>query len=221
MKRFICKYGLYHDREVINQEPRSNNGWCYTSYAAVLNFPIDLQVITETFHQCFYYNDEGIYLLRLPRKFEPPISRDEVLGMVSLFPYLAKELIDLDYFFLGAKPSYIPPLKDQLKAVWSLRNKHRNFVWEQKVYKAYPIVFRLWWNDRYYLKKLSGVEPGRFETIFFYLNAVHTIIFGSVSVQNILWLQLKDLKSKVLVKFIPQKTNFIKYFGSEHPFNQK
>jgi hypothetical protein len=213
---------MYHDKEVKNGEPSSNNGWLYSALGCAIGKETHFLALQRTFSMCFYFNEDGFYVVRLPMKFEPPFSRDEAIGMVSLFPEFAEALIGNDFYYLGSKPKKLPSLWNQLKAVYSLKGKHRNFVWENDppVYAAYPIVFRLWWNDRYYVKKTLKKRVTIFEWLFFHVGAVQTILYGTAGLENILWLQLKDLDSKFLTKFIDQKQNFIEYFKNEHVFNK-
>lgn len=223
MKNYFCKWGLLHHKEVKTGEPTSNNGWIYLAYYKELGGEVNFHFLVQTLERCIYIDEdqEGFYLTRLPGKFEPPESRDEVIGKVCLVPSLAKDLIAVNYFYLGARGGKKFSIIEQLKTLWILRTKHRNYFWENELFEIYPLAFRLWHNDRYFLKKLTkrDEEINFFEFAFFYLNAVHTILFGKFYVKNILWLQLKKLNSKFLIRFIDHKKNFKKEFPADHPIN--
>ena len=139
--------------------------------------------------------------------------------MVSLGFLHWKWLDHFDWRFYGYSQTKYP-LIHQLKEVWSLKGKHRNHVWQNKILPAYPIVFRLFWHDRYYVKSVSGQDTSIFETFMFYLYVISTVSQDNTSAKNILWLQLKDLDSKFWIRFINREENFLEYFGPEHIFNR-
>lgn len=223
MKDYVCFYGLYHDRPC-NRDytgkvlPRSNNGWIYSAYANRLKLPLDRQLIFKTYNMCVETPSQYEKLNRLPGKQEPPMSRDEIIGMISLGYLHWKWLDQFDWQFYGYSSTKYP-LLTQIKAVLSLRGEHRNHVWENRILEAYPIAFKLFWHDRYYVKEYSGQATSLFETFMFQLYVISTLTQDNISAKNILWLQLKDLKSKFWIRFVKQEENFMEYFGQLHPFN--
>lgn len=212
--KYICKHGLYHDKPVINGEPSSNNGWIYTAYAKKLH------LMTGNYQQLMFkcLSTEPPFLInRLPDKKYPPISKDELIGMFSLnhdFFYVLQR-----WNFISVKVKKVPVYR-QILAMLKLINKHRNYVWQNNLTDAYPIVFKLPASDRYYMKKVMKENYSYFEMISFYINYIFTIYGDNTSSKNILWLQLKDMNSWFLIRFIKQKENFLKYFGENHVFNK-
>jgi len=218
MKNYICKYGLYHNRPCKNNEPRSNNGFIYTAYAHALGFPI--ADIRDVFLSCVK-SLVPIHINRLPGKIEPPISRDELIGMVHLGLLDPGFLIENKWRFYKSDLSY--SFIDQIKALWSLRNKGQRAVWEEKIYAAYPITFKLMWHDRYYMKKYFKKKTFIHERIAFYAHAFVSIAkrnnkTNNISGKNLIWLQLKDLNCHFMLLLINRKKNFLDYFGEDHPF---
>ena len=78
---------------------------------------------------------------------------------------------------------------------------------------------KIWHHDRYYINKMQNKRPTILEFIAFYLHAAYTVKNGSPGQLNLLWLQLHDLKSKILILLIDRKKNFLEYFDKDHPFN--
>jgi len=113
------------------------------------------------------------------------------------------------------------PLWRQAKAIWSLRGEHRNHIWQNMIYDAYPLAFRLPLHDRYYACKFAGITPTLTMFLAWYLYVVSTLIQEKPGHLNILWLQLRDLDSKFLVKLINRRESFKAYFGWRHVFNQE
>ena len=107
-----------------------------------------------------------------------------------------------------------------IKALWKIRKEHRNYFWENQIMDAYPIAMKLWWHDRYYINTVAGWGFNPFYWLWFQIYALVTILQkDNISAQNILWLQLKDIKSSFWIKFIDYKKNFEEYFPSDHPVN--
>ena len=216
MNNYICKHGLYHDKPVVDGEPSSNNGWIYTAFAYHLGFEIGT-VDHKTFDTCFEYYDY-FFIKRLPDKRFPPMSRDEFLGMVSC------GFNPIRHGWYMFNPMYKINYLKAIKVLWSIRKEHRNYVWQNTWVVAYPLAFKLWWHDRYYINTMRNTDPTIFQWIMFQLYAMTTILQSNISAKNVLWLQLSDLESQSVMarfwlKFINQKKNFMKYFGKDHMFN--
>lgn len=219
---YVCKYGLWHHKVCKNSAPRSNNGWIYTAYAKALgHVASSKEQLTYLFYRCesthsdFYYD-------RLPGKQEPPISRDEIIGMISLgMPDVTHNLVSRGWLMCENSWNVsLFTLWDSVKELWAIRKEHRNFMWQEKRYAAYPIAFRIMWHDRHYITKKAQNKTSIFNYCMFQLYAFSTIIQKNISARNVLWLQLHDLNSVFWIKFLNQPKNFIKYFGPEHPFNR-
>jgi len=218
--KYICKYGLFHDQPCIDNEPKSNNGWIYTAMSKyVLNTEYDTVDFYPLFKKCFNIYNTIYYIDRLPGKEYPPISRDEIIGMASMGQPIAEILDQYGWRMYKLDLSMIP-LSDTIKTLWNIRKKHRNYFWQNEILDAYPVAMRLFWHDRYYIKKVSNMKPTVFEFIMFYLYAWAIIANGSSGEQNLLYLQLRDIGS-YLYKFIPYKENLLEYFGAGHIFNRQ
>jgi len=222
MSKYKCKYGLYHDKPCVNNEPSSNNGWTYTAYAKYLApNTVDDNQIYRTFQSCTR-SYTPLMIDRLPGKYTPPFSKDETIGCVSLGLLHNKELANSYYNFCNIDRSFQRKLTFKsfwraAKVLYSLKDRHRNAVWELEATEAYPLAFKLAPWDIYYCKKMSGNKASIFESVAFYLNAASTIAKGNKSVRMLLWLQLEDM-NHWLLKFVPKNKWVKDYFGPEHDF---
>jgi hypothetical protein len=227
MNPYICKYGLVHHKpcKPANENgklvllPSSNNGWIYSAYLNAL-LPGGYMTSDAVYYACQKQisQDPTYFVYRLPQKKFPPISRDEIIGMVSLGYY------PLEYQWFMYRQQAELKIKHYLKAAWQLftiRNEHRNTFWQNEMYDTFPLSMKLAWFDRYYIASKTGMRlmlwTWMFYSLMFHLYAFSTIIKGSTSEKNILWLQLKDLKSKFLIRFLNYKKNFKDYFPADHP----
>lgn len=221
MSKYKCKYGLYHDKPVVNNEPSSNNGWIYTAYSKYLGGNIDRVRIQTTYQFCTR-SYTPLLVDRLPNKATPPFSKDEVIGCVSLGLLHNKELENSHYNFCNINRDFDRKLTFRsfikaAKALYKIKDEHRNYVWENEIVDAYPLAFKLAPWDIYYCKRMAGEKPSILESTLFYLNAYQTIRSGNKSVRMLLWLQLEDMKHPLLKK-IPKKQWVKDYFGTEHDF---
>lgn len=98
MNKFLCKYGLFHVKPCIDEEPSGNDGWIMTAYAARLGFPIDEATLDFTYYDCAVTRPRASFL-RYPGKFEPPCSRDVVLGLYILKRVDVKMLQEMKWNF--------------------------------------------------------------------------------------------------------------------------
>jgi hypothetical protein len=225
MKTYKCKYGLYHDKPVSDGEPSSDNGWIYTAYAKSLGLQVpSWEELSVLMKGCMEERNPDFWIERLPvnrRKDEldPPVSHDELIGMISLSvlpPLLLKNkgwttttVSSEDYTWL-----------EQLEALWLLRGQHRTFIHKEEIREAYPIAFKLGAHIRYYAKKLHGKKTTMFEALAFHVSIVLDIFQSSAwaSTHNISTLMLEDLNSKFLIKFFNKEKNYLDYFQEGHPF---
>ena len=219
---YFCKYGLIHDKPcqttinesgIVETLPSSNNGWIYTAFYSKFEHPSFIQ-LAETNSKCKRIGQlKELSLIRLPGKFEPPMSRDEVIGMFSLGFISVDELIENDWYFCGIEPSWYSWPR-VLWEMFKIRKEHRNHFWENKIFPVYRAAFRVWHHDRFYFKFMHGMTPSFFETIAFILYLIITKIKGTPGEKNILWLQLSDMN------FDPGKNFFKEYFGEYHPISK-
>ena len=214
---YKCKYGLYHDKPCLNNEPRSNNGFIYSSYAQKIGLKLDVELIAETYNKCI--GDELYFIYRLPSKPEPVISRDEIIGMVSLG---LENVLRYDYnLYRENKPPSCIDYLVALKGLYKIRNEHRNYFWQNKIMSVYPLAMRLMPHDQYYVDMKIDGKSKPYKWLLFQLYAFATVMQENTSAKNVLWLQLKDLDSKFWIKYIDMKKNFAEYFGEEHVFNKQ
>jgi hypothetical protein len=86
---------------------------------------------------------------------------------------------------------------------------------------------RIWWHDRYYIKKVMAITPNILEFICFYIYAFLTIKKGSAGEKNLLTIQLADIGAKgswlaeALLNHIDVRENIREYFGEDHIFYKK
>ena len=219
---FVDRLGFYHDKPCHNGEPSSNNAWIYTAYAKAIGLKIpELRIIHYQYQLCYDRDaQDGFYFYRDPVKLEPPISRDEMIGMVSLLPNTVFTLLKHNFYLYDKSILKHYSYFEALCWGFKIRNKHRNFLWQNQVYPVYRLAFRLWHHDRYYMKKRSKIKPTVFETVCFYIYMIHSVIFANPGNKNLLWLQLHDMDSKYWIQLIDRKNNFLRYFGLQHIFNK-
>lgn len=224
MSKYKCKYGLYHDKPVENNEPRSNNGWIYTAYSKYLApGNIDDNQIYRTYQQCVK-SYTPLSINRLPNKPLPPFSKDEVIGCVSLGLLKNDELERSHYNFCNINKEFdrklsFKSLWKAIKVLYKAKDEHRNYIWENEIVEAYPLAFRLPPEDIYYVKEYSGVRASIFESVAFYLNAAMTIYNGNKSSRMLLWLKLEDM-NHWLKKFVNKDQWVLDYFGPDHDFTK-
>lgn len=216
---FICKHGLFHDKPVFDGEPSSNNGWIYTAYAKALGHILPQGTHYDNLFLMCQVKRGDFIANRLPNKTEPPISRDEVIGMAALHTNVIMSLWLTDFSMTRRCVDRISWWKS-LKALWKIRNEHRNYVWENKVYDGYKIAFKLMPHDVFYIKNEYGIKPKFYEWLLFQLYALSTILQNNISAKNVLWLQLYNMHSIFWIRFINQPKNFKKYFGTTHIFTR-
>lgn len=238
MRNYVDKYGFYHDKTVSeDKEPSSNNPAIYTAYAKMIGLPVDMGLVADAVRASRTRNHiESLQFSqnRLPNQPNPPISRDEIIGLASL------KL--LDYYALansGFVFHYDPEANTEkhlsfkgalkaIKALWAIRNEHRNTVWKEKIYDGYTLAFRLSAADRYYIKTMYNKKPTILETIAFHSSALFTALQrssgtkGVVSAKNIIFLQLTDMKmyNHPAMKLMDLAEQFDEYFEKGHIFRE-
>ena len=138
MTDYIDSMGFYHDKK----SATSNNKFIYSAYAKKVGLLTQLtsEMQTELDH-CFTH--------RVRHSFRPTsvISRDEILGMVYLDPRLADRLIMDDFNF---SPYPIPKFNiiTLIKQVIEVKDKHRNYFWQNGLSQIYRFAFSLPIQDR-------------------------------------------------------------------------
>lgn len=176
-------YGRLHNKPCNNSMPSSNNGWIYTAYAdKLMTIDLDRNGLTECFNKCLknYYGyaggrDDRSFLIRSPGKDLPPISRDEILGMVALgllkpthlngwnfspYPIPNFSLLKLIKQLWQIRPSYEPVIQYDNSVKNELVYKHRNYFWQNNLDQLYRFAFSVPLTDRnFVLQKWSKRSP--------------------------------------------------------------
>lgn len=168
MNNYIDAYGRYHDKIVTESNPSpSNNGWLYTAYAAKAGLPVNMRTLGPAFNDC-RVGDK--ILLRSPGILTPPISRDEILGMVALGLLKPKKDASIGWVY---SPYLLPKFSftKLLAQLWKLKPevsftkqfpfmaitpKHRNYFWENNLDQIYRFAFSVPLVDRHFILQKWG-----------------------------------------------------------------
>jgi len=223
-KTYQDKYTMWHDQECINGEPRSNNPWIYSAYAQYLApNTVDLEKRHQRFREC-YRSFDPILIDREPGRTDFPISKDEIIGMVSSGLLTRSELKVSHWNFCNLEGDFdrkltIKSFFTAAKALYGLRDKHRNYFWENKMVETYPLAFYLPPWDQYYVNRHYKRGSSIFQYLAFYLNAASVLTKGNKSVRMLLFLQLSDM-DHWLLKLVPKKKYVKAYFEEGHPFRE-
>lgn len=197
---YIDRWGRIHDKPCTNSEPSSNNAWIYSAYAKKLG--IKLKIDPVCFDLC------AANYTRHPNDFEPPMSRDEILGMAYLGLGFGIIKITHDWYFHGEKPAPFNLIK-LIKELWLSRG-HRNNFWKNKYTQVYRFAFGVPLTDRaFILKEIYGEASWYYLLIEWFDKKLKT---KSNSSKLIRWLKY-DID--------PGLETFEEYFGKDHPITIK
>lgn len=206
MNKYVDKWGRYHDKPCVNGESSSNNGWVYTAYAEKLGLEVDYFTLAICFRSCKVANkdlDNGIALIRSPNKELPPMSRDEVLGMAALGFLKPQHLNGWNF-----SPYPIPKFNivKTIKQFLELKDKHRNYLWQNKMEHTYRFAFSVPLTDRHFiLQKWGKFNP------FYWLVAKIDSVIGKPT-NGIPWLKYGGEKRKIAMQ---------SEFAQDHPLRSK
>lgn len=204
--KYVDKYGRYHDKPCLNGEPSSNNGWVYTAYAEKLGLEVNYPTLAKCFLGCKIANkdlDNGIALIRSPNKELPPMSRDEVLGMAAL-GFLKPQHLNGWNFSPYAIPKF--NLIKTIKQFIELKDKHRNYLWQNKMEHTYRFAFSVPLTDRHFiLQKWGKFNP------FYWLVAKIDSMVGKPT-NGIPWLKYGGEERKIAMQ---------SEFAEDHPLRSK
>jgi len=216
MSNYQDGYTRWHDRT-----KGSNNGFIYSSYSKYLApHTIDQQKIRECYELCLR-KLSPLKVDRSPHDPYPPISKDEIIGMVSL-GLLSRDVLVASHWNI-CNLEYTPKkltfrsFYKAAKILYKLRDEHRNYFWENEIKDAYALAFYLPPELQYYVNKMDGTRPTIIQTIFFYVNYFLTLYKGDKSSRMIYWLICQDM-NHFLLRFIPRDKWVRNYFEPEHDF---
>ena len=193
MSNYIDIYGRYHDKPVTESNPiSSNNGWIYTAYADKLGIAVDKEKLKECFEKCIVVdNSKHRYLNRSPDKFLPPISRDGILGMAAL-GFLKQEHLDGWNFSPFRLPAF--NLLTLIKQLWTIRDKHRNYFWQNNISQVYHVAFSVPLTDRHFILQ----KWGKFNLFYFLAAKADSLLKSGNGVG---WLKYDKNKEEMLKEF--------------------
>ncbi len=223
--KYQDKWTMWHHKECIDGEPSSNNTWIYSAYSKYLA-PKSVNVYkrVELFNQCadnVLSNPFDLRIDRLPNKPTPPLSKDEVVGMVSQGLITHDELEANNWNFCNLEyekePLSFTGVLTAIKALYQIRNEDRNYFWENKMEETYLLAFYLPLELQYYVKKFSNKKVNLLQILAFYFFVIFCLTKGDKSSRMILYLICKDTKH-FLSKIIPEEKWIKDYFEPEHDF---
>ena len=190
---YFDNYGRLHHKPCINKEPSSNNGWIYTAYYEKLGYKADLMLLSTCFRQCkqLDVDNASFYLIRSPRKEEPPMSRDEILGMASLGFLQPRHLNGWNF-----SPYPIPKfnLFKTISQFLELRGKHRNYLWQNKMEHTYRFAFSVPLTDRHFILQ----KWGEFNLFYWAVAKIDSMIGNPTN--GIPWLKYGGEKRKLAMQ---------------------
>jgi hypothetical protein len=230
------KNGLWHDKP----NRISNNVYIYGLYAKLLGF--DVSKYPEYFQRCVVKLDRNnITINRHAGKPRPPLSFDELIGMVGLglMPYDALKGNHFVYFGHGeplhkrffeklvkAMLEYVKPrlvVKGFSITIKTANLNDRNRWWRENLENVKHFAVRLTPAMTYVVKRFYGHKPHEEERLLwnFYRDCTtkkKAKSHGDYSQKNLLWaLHLMNGDEKRAKELKPW-VNFEKYFGASHPF---
>ena len=204
------KWSRYHDKLVTDFKPiPSNNSWIFSAYAAKLGLPLDEQKLRQCFKLC-KLSVAPLHLVRSPDDHEPPMSKDEILGLsyLNLLPVHILQLNDWDFC-----PYEIPKfnLVKTVQAFIRLSKADRNAIWENGGEPhAFRFAFKVSIVDRVFMLKKAGKKVPVHYSIFAFFSKMLTKQTDSIKLME--WLK-SDEK--------PDLALFERYFGKYHVFCNK
>lgn len=140
---YVDKLGLYHD----SKDARSNNKWIYTAYAKRVGLIQDIS--KEAYAEALYC---FAWKARHKEREAPPISRDEILGLVYLLK--PEDTISLSRKF-NFSPYPLPRL-NIFRLICELilsYGEHRNYHWQNDLKQMRHVAYMVPFQDRAFLMR--------------------------------------------------------------------
>jgi len=200
MSNYQDRWGRYHHKVCIDGEPSSNNGWVYTAYAAKLGILVDHKLLWECY-QASFVELPVPHLTRSPGKSLPPMSRDEVLGIIVLGVSTIPKKPDWNFSPYPIPKFNLIELTKQLILLYKNR-ADRNYFWENNLDQIYRFAFSVPLTDRHFI--LS--KWGKFNPIYWAIAKIDSFLPNKSG--GVRWLKY-DKGIEVMKAEFP----------ADHPFN--
>jgi len=154
MNNYVDIWDRIHNKSVTIERPiSSNNGWIYTAYSYKLN---NTPLYLRSNQLILAGKDCAERLKRHPfnsKDDSPPISRDEVLGLAYLGFLKPQHLNGWNF-----SPYPIPKfnLIKTIQQFIEIKDKHRNYLWQNGLDQIYRFAFSVPLQDRAFLLECWG-----------------------------------------------------------------
>lgn len=234
MNKFQDYWTRWHHKIVRElKSPSSNNGFIYTAYCKIVGLPFKIARVRDCFMECVE-SFNPILVYRNPGQPDPPMSKDEWTGLLSLYVVSAEFMRDRNWMMVGTEVKFnlIEFVKQAGNASWDyIKTQDRNYIWKNNLEQLYFILYKYPRADRFYAcwvhynrtaKKLPELY-NPLNWVWFFLQAVYNARFGTDSVKNYKYLQLRDmnLDNKFFTNLIKPWITFPRYFGKDHPISKR
>lgn len=172
MSNYRDKFGMYHDKLVVDKEPSSNNAWICTAFAQKAKLPYSKVLVNHTFRKCKVRNTKfpnNLYLIRTPHKAAPPINREEILGMAALGFLKPHHLNGWSF-----SPYPIPKfsLIKTVNQLMEIKNKGKNYFWQNNMDQLYRFLFSIPIQDRHFIL----TKWGKFNILYWVVDKLDRLI---------------------------------------------
>ena len=192
MNNYIDEFGRMHDK------PRgSNNGWLYSAVALKAGYSLNVKI--DAIQNCIENLERHPY-----ETSQPPISRDEMLGLYHLNANKLFRRLDGWSFCPYQKPKF--NLIKFIKEAWECFGQHRNYFWANGKTQIYHIAFLVPLQDRHFILK----NVGKYHFVYHLIHLIDQLI----PAKN---------RSERLIKYLKGKNDIdavSNYFGANHPLTQ-
>lgn len=215
MNNYQDKYGRFHHKPVTEKDlVPSNNGWIYTAYAEKVGIKLNYFQLQECFKGCLIQLSGRFEILRSPGKSLPPISRDEILGLVHLGLLKPGHLNGWNYSPFPLPKFSLFKLIPQLVQLY--KNRHdRNYFWKNNLDQIYRFAFSVPLVDRHYINQ----RWGEFCPVYWLIAKIDSK-FGKES--GIRYLKYATDKSEPLgPKDLEFAKAMVEEFPVDHPIRQE
>lgn len=198
---YMDRFGRWHDKPIKEgKEWSSNNGWFYTAVSKRVGMVV--HVIPGAAYFCARHLSRHPYVVRIDDSI-PPISRDEILGLVYLGHLTKKNMKGWNF------SPYILPRFNIFKFIaqlWECRGKHRNHFWKNELSQVYHVAFVVPLQDRHFILTCWG----EFNAFYWLIDKIN----NKIKITN---------RSSRLIRFLKTGKDIeavANYFGPNHPITK-